>query len=99
MVSTDEKLRELVNRLKEFAATNLECVILYGSGARGDFRPGHSDLNVVCVLHALTIEELGRMADVVKWWCVEQKEPGPLFFTGDELRQAAGGFCCGVLDV
>ena len=99
MLSTDAKLRELVNRLKEFAATNLECVILYGSGARGDFRPGHSDLNVVCVLHALTIEELGRMADVVKWWCVEQKEPAPLFFTRDELRQAADVFAIEILDM
>ena len=74
MLSTDAKLRELVNRLKEFAATNLECVILYGSGARGDFRPGHSDLNVVCVLHALTIEELARKYDLQPPWFVL---PGP----------------------
>jgi predicted nucleotidyltransferase len=99
MLSTDAKLTELVNRLKEFAATNLECVILFGSAARGNFRPGLSDLNVACILHSLAIEELGRIADVVKWWCAEQKEPAPLFFTRDELREAADVFAIEILDM
>jgi predicted nucleotidyltransferase len=88
-----------VNRLKDFAATNLECIILFGSAARGDFRPGFSDLNVACILHSLTVEELGRIADVVKWWCMEQKEPAPLFFTWDELQQAADVFAIEILDM
>ena len=99
MLSTDAKLTELVNRLKEFAATNLECVILFGSAARGDFRPGHSDLNVACILRSLTVEELGRLAGVVQWWCMEQEEPPPLFFTNDELRQAADVFAIEILDM
>jgi predicted nucleotidyltransferase len=99
MLSTDAKLTELVKRLKEFAATNLECVILFGSAARGDFRAGHSDLNVASILHSLTVEELGRLANVVKWWCVEQKEPAPLFFTRDELREAADVFAIEILDM
>jgi predicted nucleotidyltransferase len=99
MLSTDAKLTELLKRLKEFAATNLECVLLFGSAARGDFREGHSDLNVVCILHSLTIEELGRVAGVVKWWCVEQKEPAPLFFTREELHQAADVFAIEILDM
>jgi predicted nucleotidyltransferase len=99
MLSTDAKLTELVKRLKEFAASNLECVILFGSAARGDFREGHSDLNIVCILRSLTVEELGRLAGVVKWWCVEQKEPAPLFFTHEELRQAADVFAIEILDM
>lgn len=99
MLSTDAKLTELVNRLKEFAATNLECIILFGSAARGDFQPGLSDINVACILKSLSVEELGRLAGVVKWWCVEQKEPSPLFFTGDELRQAADVFAIEILDM
>ena len=99
MLSTDGKLTELVKRLREFAATNLECVILFGSAARGDFREGHSDLNVVCILRSLSVEELGRLAGVVKWWCVEQKEPAPLFFTHEELRQAADVFAIEILDM
>jgi len=99
MLSTETKLTELLNRLKEFAAANLECVILFGSAARGDFHEGHSDLNVVCILRSLSVEELGRLADVVEWWCVEQKEPAPLFFTKDELRDAANVFAIEILDM
>src|SRR5438874_12625805 len=99
MQSTDTKLAELVRRLKEFAAANLECVILFGSAARGDFREGHSDLNVVCILHSLSVEELGRLAHVVKWWCADQKEPAPLFFTRDELKNAADVFAIEILDM
>ena len=99
MLSTETKLTELVRRLKEFAAANLECVILYGSAARGDFREGHSDLNVACILHSLSVEELGRLAQVVKWWCVDQKEPAPLFFTRDELKRAADVFAIEILDM
>ena len=99
MHSKETKLTELVNRLKEFAAVNLESVILFGSAARGDFHEGHSDLNVVCILRSLSVEELGRLAQVVKWWCVEQKEPAPLFFTKDELRHAADVFAIEILDM
>src|SRR5438094_10620190 len=99
MLSTDGKLTELVKRLREFAATNLECVILFGSAARGDFHEGHSDLNVVCILRSLSVEELGRLAQVVKWWCVEQKEPAPLFFTKNDMRHAADVFAIEILDM
>ncbi|HKV64254.1 MAG TPA: hypothetical protein VJO16_20270 [Candidatus Acidoferrum sp.] len=99
MLSTEMKLSELVRRLKEFAATNLECVILFGSGARGDFQEGHSDLNVVCILHSQSVEELGRIAPVVKWWCADLKEPAPLFFTEDELKRAADVFAIEILDM
>lgn len=99
MLSTEMKLTELVRRLKEFAVTNLECVILFGSAARGDFHEGHSDLNVVCILHSLSVEELGRLAPVVKWWCVDMKEPAPLFFTEEELKRAADVFAIEILDM
>ena len=99
MLSTETKLAELVKRLKEFAAANLESVILFGSAARGDFREAHSDLNVAGILHSLTVEELGRLAHVVSWWCVEQKEPAPLFFTREELKHAADVFAIEILDM
>src|SRR5450432_2549149 len=99
VLSTDAKLRELVNRLKEVAAANLESVILYGSAARGDFHPSHSDLNVLCMLGSLAIEELSRVAPVVRWWVVEQEEPAPLFFTAEELRQSADVFSIELRDM
>ena len=54
---------------------------------------------MVCILRSLSVEELGRLALVVKWWCVEQKEPAPLFLTKDELRDAANVFAIEILDM
>lgn len=99
MLSTEMKLSELVRRLKEFAAANLECVILFGSAARGDFHEGHSDLNVACILKSLSVEELGRIAPAVKWWCADMKEPAPLFFTEEELKRSADVFAIEILDM
>ena len=53
MLSTETKLTDLVSRMKEFAGENLESLILYGSAARGDFKEGHSDLNILCILRSL----------------------------------------------
>ena len=86
MLSTEAKLTDLVSRMKEFAGENLESIILYGSAARGDFKEGHSDLNVLCVLRSVAARELARVTPVVHWWCKDQNEPAPLFFTAEELR-------------
>ena len=95
----DGKLTELVSRLKEAAGKNLESVILYGSAARGDYKPGTSDLNVLCTLVDLSFTELQQLAPVVAWWTQEQKEPAPLFFLTEELRKSTDVFAVESLDV
>lgn len=99
MLSTEAKLTDLASRMKEFAGENLEAVILYGSAARGDFKEGHSDLNVLCVLRSVAARELTRVSPVVHWWCKDQNEPAPLFFTADELRTSADVFSIELLDM
>jgi hypothetical protein len=99
MLSTEAKLADLVSRMKEYAADNLESLILYGSAARGDYKEGHSDLNVLCVLRSIAARELTRVTPVVHWWCKDQNEPAPLFFTADELRQSADVFAIELLDM
>ena len=88
MLSIEAKLTDLVSRMKEFAGENLESMILYGSAARGDFKEGHSDLNVLCVLRSVAARELTRVTAVVHWWCKDQNEPAPLFFTAEEVAAA-----------
>ncbi len=95
----DGKLTELVSRLKEAAGKNLESVILYGSAARGDFHPGTSDLNVLCTLVSIDINELQRLAPAVTWWVREVKEPAPLFFLTEELAHSTDVFAIESLDV
>ena len=99
MLSTEAKLTDLVSRMKELAADNLESMILYGSAARGDYKEGHSDLNVLCVLRSVAARELTRVTPVVHWWCKDQNEPAPLFFTADELRASADVFSIELLDM
>jgi hypothetical protein len=99
MLSTEAKLTDLVSRMKEFAAQNLESMILYGSAARGDFKEGHSDLNILCILRSVAARELTRVATVVHWWCKDQNEPAPLFFTAEELRDSADVFPIELFDM
>jgi hypothetical protein len=93
------KLTELVSRLKEASGNNLESVILYGSAARGDFRPGASDLNILCAVTTINFSELQRMAPVVSWWTQEMHEPAPLFFLTEELRRSTDVFAIESLDI
>lgn len=99
MPSTEEKLAELAKRLESAAGKNLESVILYGSAARGDYRESHSDLNVLSTLRSLAADDLVKLAPVVHWWCKEQNEPPPLFFTSSELREAADVFSIELVDM
>jgi predicted nucleotidyltransferase len=93
------KLSELVNRLKEAAGKNLESVVLYGSAASGAYKPGTSDLNVLCTLVTMDVHELQLLAPVVHWWTREQKEPPPLFFLTEELHRSTDVFAIESLDI
>src|SRR5260370_7807407 len=92
MRDVNEALKNLVERLHEAAAENLESILLYGSAVRGDFHEAHSDLNVLCTLRSLRVEDLARVAGTVKWWTSVQKQPALLFLTAEKLRHAADVF-------
>ncbi|HTP69036.1 MAG TPA: nucleotidyltransferase domain-containing protein [Dongiaceae bacterium] len=95
----DRKLNELVHRLKEAAGKNLESVVLYGSAATGSYRPGSSDLNVMCTLVTMDVHELQLLSPVVLWWTRDEKEPPPLFFLSEELARSTDVFAIESLDV
>jgi predicted nucleotidyltransferase len=98
MAAIDTKLADFVKRLLG-AVAEVECAVLYGSAARGDFHEGHSDLNVLCTLPVVGVKQLTALAPVVKWWTASEKQPTPLFFTADELRSAADVFAVELLDI
>lgn len=99
MLSTESKLTELVNRLKELSSANLHSVILYGSAARGDFHQDHSDLNILVILGSVSAPDLRRVSPAVKWWVIDQHEPAPLFFTAEELTRSSDVFAIELLDM
>ena len=98
MTAIETKLANLLKRLLA-AVAEVECVVLYGSAVRGDFREGHSDLNLLCILPSVGVKQLSALAPVVQWWIKAERQQAPLFFTADELRSAADVFAVELLDI
>jgi hypothetical protein len=94
----EKQLRELVERLQQAVGSNLQSVILYGSAAAGEYRPGFSDLNVLCVVERLDLETLERLNPVVVWW-TRMGQPAPLVFPREELLRSADVFAIEMLDI
>ncbi len=99
MLAQEEKLTEIVRRLQEAAGDNLQSIVLYGSAARGDFHVHKSDLNLLCVLKSAKVQELARIAAIVRWWSVQLREPAPRIFTHEELSRSADVFAIELLDI
>jgi predicted nucleotidyltransferase len=94
----EQDLTDLAAKLKDAAGSNLVSVILYGSAATDEFREGHSDLNVLCVLQSLGRDDLARLHDASAWW-VKKGHPAPLYFTLDELHHSADIYAIEFLDI
>jgi len=94
----EQNLTDLVTRLKSAAGSNLLSVILYGSAATEEFHPGHSDLNVLCIMQSLGRDDLSKLHAASVWW-VKKGHPAPLFFTLNELHHSADIFAIELLDI
>lgn len=94
----DGKVEEFVKRSREAASSNVVAIILFGSAASGDFHPGLSDLNLLCVLRDSSFAALQTLAPVAKWWDRE-KQPPPLCMTQHELERSTDVFAIELLDM
>lgn len=94
----EDKINEFVKRIREAAGANLESVILFGSAVSGDFHPGMSNLNLMCVLRDCSFAALQAIAPVAKWWDKE-KQPPPLCMTRKELERSTDVFTIELLDM
>lgn len=92
------KLDEFVKRVREAAGANIESIVLFGSAVSGDFHPGLSDLNLLCVLRDSSFVALQALAPVAKWWD-RQKQPPPLCMTRRELERSTDVFTIELLDI
>lgn len=97
-MKTDRLLEELVKKLVEAEGENLQSVVLYGSAASGEFRPGHSDLNILCLLRAINARELERLHGPYQWW-LKKGNPPPLVFTLEELRRSAEVYAIELIEI
>lgn len=94
----EDKIDEFVKRAREAAGPNLESIILFGSAVSGDFHPGLSNLNLLCVLRDSSFAALQVLAPVAKWWD-RQKQPPPLCMTRTELGRSTDVFTIELLDM
>jgi predicted nucleotidyltransferase len=94
----EDKINELVTRLRAAAGSNLLCVILYGSAAAGDYVDNESDLNLLCVMVDASFAALAKLAPEVEWW-VKEENRAPLVMAAEELRRAADVFSIELLDM
>lgn len=87
----EDKLQDLVDRLKQAHRERLISVVLYGSAASGEHNEHFSDINVLCVLNRVTPAELADSAPIFEWWR-KLGNPSPLLLSDHELRTSTDCF-------
>lgn len=96
--SISAALKQLQMDLQAAAGQNLTGLILFGGLARGRYRPGKSDVNVVVVLREASPTVLVAIAPALKKaWRAAAVEP--LVLTSDEAVRAAEVFPTKFLDI
>lgn len=97
MIPTDT-IDEFVKRAREAAGANIESIILFGSAVAGDYHPGLSNLNLLCVLRDSSFSALQALSPAAKWWD-GKKQPPPLCMTKQELHRSTDVFTIELLDM
>jgi hypothetical protein len=94
----EKLISEFIEKIKAAAGSNLVSVILYGSGAEGEFHPEYSDLNLLCVLCDASFASLAKLGETVEWWRSKKHHP-PLVLTLAELNASADTFSIEFVDM
>jgi hypothetical protein len=91
-------LDRLTRELTAAAGQNLAGLILYGGLARGRYRPGKSDINVVVLLHDASAAALAAIAPALR---TARRAAGvdPLLLTPAEVARTADAFPTKFLDI
>src|ERR671931_856861 len=84
-------LNHLVEDLRATHGDNLASVVLYGSAAAGDYIELRSDYNLLIALNRITPEDLRLAQAPMREW-QRLGHPLPVYFTSEELRDAADVF-------
>jgi len=76
----------------------LRSVVLYGSAARGEYREGQSDLNLLVLLSSTDPPTLRRGSALARAWAAENNPP-PLLMSEAEFRGSADVFPMELADI
>jgi len=97
MIPTDI-VDEFVKRAREAAGANIESIILFGSAVAGDYHPGLSNLNLLCILRDSSFSALQALSPAARWWD-GKKQPPPLCMSKQELQRSTDVFTIELLDM
>jgi predicted nucleotidyltransferase len=86
-----ERAGEYVERLAEAYGEDLVAAALYGSAARGDYREGISDLNLLVILESVDARSLAAGSALAREW-VAAGNPPPLVMSRGEWSASADVF-------
>ena len=86
-----QQFNDLVDDLKATHGANLASVVVYGSAAVGDFVPNASDYNLLIALKEIRPRDLRAAHAPMREW-QRMGHPLPVYFTVNELKQAADVF-------
>ena len=94
----EEIFEEISADYKQLFNDDLVSIILYGSAAGGDYRPGKSDLNFLIVLTDSGIDNLDKAFSVVERWR-KRMVAVPIFVTEDYVTTSLDVFPIEYLDM
>ena len=83
--------QEITEDYRKVFGNDLESIILYGSGASGDYIPKKSDLNLLIVLSEEGIVNLDKAFTAVSKW-KKRNVAIPLFLTKDYIASSLDSF-------
>jgi len=84
--------------LKEIFGQDLISIVLYGSGATGEYRPGTSDINFLVILKNTSVPSLGRGMKLAARWRRRMVNT-PLFMTENDIRDSLDSYPIEFLDM
>jgi len=89
--SPEEIFDEFTAQYTALFGGDLLAIVLYGSGARGEYVPKQSDLNFLIVLSENGIDRLEKAADAAAKW-QKRSIPVPLFLTRSYIESSLDTF-------
>ncbi len=93
-----EIFADFTKDLQGIFGSELISIILYGSGATGEYVPGKSDLNFMVILKDDSIDSLQRAKDVISQWRKRMVNT-PLFMTREHISSSLDSYPIEFLDM
>lgn len=87
----EEIFGEFTGDYQEIFRDDLQSIILYGSGARGEYIPKKSDLNFLIVLTETAMARLGEAFPLIRKWR-KRRVNIPLFLTEEYINSSLDSF-------